>query len=133
MTALPERPVTILIAALGGEEVTTTVEGRERYPVQVRYARDFRDDPATIARLLVGSEGTLAFVTEATLATDPIPAHRGVVLLLFDRLENAARAVQEVLTLSPAACDLMDRRHLSLARETDGVTQVVDRLRIKTR
>lgn len=72
-----------------------------------------------LARMLVGSEGTLAFVTEATLATDPIPPHRGVVLLLFDRLEHAARAVQEVLTLSPAACDLMDRRHLSLARETD--------------
>ncbi len=41
--------------ALGGEEVTTTVEGRERFPVQVRYARDFRDDPATIGRILVGS------------------------------------------------------------------------------
>ena len=41
--------------ALGGEEVTTTVEGRERFPVQVRYARDFRDEPATIARILVGS------------------------------------------------------------------------------
>ena len=40
--------------ALGGEEVTTTVEGRERFPVQVRYARDFRDDPATIGRILVG-------------------------------------------------------------------------------
>jgi len=41
--------------ALGGEEVTTTVEGRERFPVQVRYARAFRDDPATIGRILVGS------------------------------------------------------------------------------
>jgi len=41
--------------ALGGEEVTTTVEGRERFPVQVRYARDFRDDPASIGRILVGS------------------------------------------------------------------------------
>ena len=79
----------------------------------------FTAEHLNLAKLLVGSEGTLAFVTEATLATDPIPAHRGVVLLLFDRLENATRAVQEVLTLSPAACDLMDRRHLSLARETD--------------
>ncbi|HKW41566.1 MAG TPA: efflux RND transporter permease subunit [Gemmatimonadales bacterium] len=41
--------------ALGGEEIAITVEGRERYPVQVRYARDFRDDPATIGRLLVGN------------------------------------------------------------------------------
>jgi len=47
----------VISLALGGEEITTTVEGRERYPVQVRYARDFRDDPATISRLLVGSSG----------------------------------------------------------------------------
>jgi len=45
----------VIALALGGEEVTTTVEGRERFPVQVRYARDFRDDPATIGRILVGS------------------------------------------------------------------------------
>ena len=40
--------------ALGGEEITTTVEGRERHPVAVRYAQDFRDDPQQIARILVG-------------------------------------------------------------------------------
>jgi Cu(I)/Ag(I) efflux system membrane protein CusA/SilA len=45
----------VISLALGGEEVTTTVEGRERYPVQVRYARDFRGDPASIGRLLVGN------------------------------------------------------------------------------
>src|SRR2546430_514978 len=45
----------VISLALGGEEITTTVEGRERYPVQVRYARDFRDDPTTISRLLIGS------------------------------------------------------------------------------
>ena len=47
-----------LAMALGGDQVTTTVEGRERYPVQVRYARDFRDSPEAIGRLLVsGPEG----------------------------------------------------------------------------
>src|SRR5438445_14183 len=45
----------VISLALGGEEITTTVEGRERYPVQVRYARDFRGDPTTISRLLVGN------------------------------------------------------------------------------
>src|SRR2546426_11832399 len=44
----------VISLALGGEEITTTVEGRERFPVQVRYARDFRDDPTTIGRILVG-------------------------------------------------------------------------------
>ena len=45
----------VVSLALGGEEITTTVEGRERYSVQVRYARDFRDSPDAIGRLLVGS------------------------------------------------------------------------------
>lgn len=70
-----------------------------------------------LARLLVGSEGTLALITAATLATQPLAKYRGVALLLFDRLESAARAVMEILPLDPSACDLMDRRHLSLARE----------------
>lgn len=77
------------------------------------------DHSLDLARLLTGSEGTLALITEMTVATQPVPRHRGVALLLFDRLENAARAVQEILQFSPSACDLMDRRHLSLAREVD--------------
>src|SRR5439155_12044540 len=44
----------VISLALGGEEITTTVEGRERYRVQVRYARSCRDDRTTISRLLVG-------------------------------------------------------------------------------
>jgi FAD/FMN-containing dehydrogenase/Fe-S oxidoreductase len=71
-----------------------------------------------LAGLLVGSEGTLALITEATVATQPLPKHRGVALLLFDRLDSAAKAVIEILPLDPSACDLMDRRHLSLARES---------------
>jgi Fe-S oxidoreductase len=69
-------------------------------------------------KLLAGSEGTLALITEATLATQPLPKNRAVAILLFDRLESAALAVQEILPLKPAACDLLDRRHLGLARET---------------
>ena len=48
----------VLGMVLGGDQVTTTVEGRERFPVQVRYAREFRDSPEAIGRLLVsGKEG----------------------------------------------------------------------------
>ena len=45
----------ILGTVLGGMNITTTVEGRERYPVQVRYARSFRDDPAQLGQILVAS------------------------------------------------------------------------------
>jgi Cu(I)/Ag(I) efflux system membrane protein CusA/SilA len=41
--------------AIGGENVTTTVEGRERYPVNVRYLADFRTDFGALRRLLVPS------------------------------------------------------------------------------
>jgi Cu(I)/Ag(I) efflux system membrane protein CusA/SilA len=43
--------------AIGGENVTTTVEGRERYAVNVRYQRDFRSDPGALARVLVPAAG----------------------------------------------------------------------------
>jgi len=77
------------------------------------------DDRLDLAKLLVGSGGTLALITEAILATQPLPRHRGVVLLLFDSMDKACRAVSEILRHEPTACDLMDRRHLTLARETE--------------
>lgn len=72
-----------------------------------------------LARMLPGSEGTLALVTEATLATQPLPRARGVALLLFESLERASHAILDILPHRPSACDLMDRRHVSLVRETE--------------
>jgi Cu(I)/Ag(I) efflux system membrane protein CusA/SilA len=43
----------IVMSAVGGENVTTTIEGLERYSVNVRYARDFRDDVEKLKRVLV--------------------------------------------------------------------------------
>ncbi len=45
----------LIATALGGMNITATVEGRERYPVQVRYARAFRDDPARLGQMLVST------------------------------------------------------------------------------
>lgn len=72
-----------------------------------------------LARLLVGSEGTLALITEASVATQPLCRHRGVVLLLFESLEKASRAALEIVRQGVSACDLIDRRHVSLARELE--------------
>ncbi len=43
----------VITTAIGGERTTTAVEGLERYPVNVRYARDYRDDPAAMRQVLV--------------------------------------------------------------------------------
>ncbi len=77
------------------------------------------DGKLDLARLFVGSEGTLGLITEITMGVDALPLHRSCALLLFESLDNAAHAALEIAGLGPAACDLMDRRHLSLARETD--------------
>jgi len=39
--------------AIGGQKLTTTVEGRERFPVRVRYAREYRDNPEDIKKILI--------------------------------------------------------------------------------
>jgi FAD/FMN-containing dehydrogenase/Fe-S oxidoreductase len=69
-----------------------------------------------LARLLVGSEGTLAVFTEARLRILPLPCGRSSVLLGFESLETAVRAAQRALPSNPAACELMDRRLITLAR-----------------
>jgi copper/silver efflux system protein len=43
----------MVLNAIGGENVTTTIEGRERYPVNVRYMRDYRSDVQQLGRLLL--------------------------------------------------------------------------------
>jgi Cu(I)/Ag(I) efflux system membrane protein CusA/SilA len=39
--------------AIGGMQITSTVEGRERYPVRVRYPRELRDDPESLGKILI--------------------------------------------------------------------------------
>jgi anaerobic glycerol-3-phosphate dehydrogenase C subunit len=72
-----------------------------------------------LTKLLCGSEGTLALVTEMTLESVPLPRNKAVLLGFFSRLESAARAAYELRQFRPRACDLLDRRLMSLARDTD--------------
>jgi FAD/FMN-containing dehydrogenase/Fe-S oxidoreductase len=72
-----------------------------------------------LPRLLVGSEGTLALFTEATLGTVPLPGGKSLVLLGFGSLDSALRAVERTLPTRPSACELIDRRLLSLARASE--------------
>ena len=43
----------VIMTAIGGENVSTTIEGRERYPINIRYPREMRDDIDKLARTLV--------------------------------------------------------------------------------
>ena len=60
---------TVVQNAIGGENVTTTVEGRERYPVNVRYMADFRNDIDSLGRVPVPAAGGERQIPLAQLAT----------------------------------------------------------------
>ncbi|MFQ5926315.1 MAG: efflux RND transporter permease subunit [Terriglobia bacterium] len=55
----------VIETAIGGKNITTTIEGRERFPVNVRYARELRDEPQKLERVLVATPtGTLVPLTQ---------------------------------------------------------------------
>jgi len=65
----------VIMSAVGGENVTTTIEGRARYPVNVRYPRDLRDDLEALGRTLVmtpsGAQIPLSQVADVKLVVGP--------------------------------------------------------------
>ncbi len=77
----------VIMSALGGMNVTTTVEGLERYPVNVRYPEELRDNPESMRRILVPTPGG-AQVPLGQLAD--ISIHKGPASI---KSENARRTV----------------------------------------
>ncbi len=86
-----------------------------RFPKVMRrvggYALDAFVDPAApvdLTRIMVGSEGTLGFITEATVGLVPLPAAKTLMTLEFDDLLDALGATPLVLTHGPSAVEVMD-------------------------
>lgn len=65
----------VIASAVGGENITSTVEGRERYPINVRYAREFRDDVNALKRVLVptpaGAQIPMAQIADIQMVEGP--------------------------------------------------------------
>jgi Cu(I)/Ag(I) efflux system membrane protein CusA/SilA len=65
----------LIESVIGGESITTTVEGRERYPVSVRYSRELRDDPERLRRILIptmnGAQVPLSQLADLRLVSGP--------------------------------------------------------------
>lgn len=70
-----------------------------------------------LARLMVGSEGTLATVTEAKLSLEPTPRCTGLLISHFSDLLESLTAVRWIADHGPAAIELMDRIILDLTRD----------------
>ena len=105
----------VITTAIGGETVTTTVEGRERYPVNVRYKRELRDDPDRLKRVLIptpsGAQIPLGQIADIIITQGPpsiadeAGALAGLVSVavsgrdLRGYVEDAQRAVRDRMTL----------------------------------
>ena len=105
----------VITSAIGGETVTTMVEGRERYPVNVRYKRELRDDPDRLKRVLIptpsGAQIPLGQIAEMVITQGPpsIADEAGALVGLVSvavsgrdlrgYVEAAQRAVRDRVTL----------------------------------
>ena len=113
-------------------------EIEERYPDLTRNVSGYNLDKlredieergeVNVGRLLAGSEGTLAIVTEAEVSLEPIPAETAVVLLTYDEILDAMRDVAPILEHDPSAVEVMDDVLLDLARDTAEFSDLVGTL-----
>ncbi len=76
------------------------------------------DRPFNLARLIIGSEGTLGSVVEARINLVPLPKAKAVLTIEFDNLLDALDATPIILNHKPAAVEVMDRFILDHARNS---------------
>lgn len=72
-----------------------------------------------LTRLLIGSEGTLAIITEATLKLTPLPETKRTLQAVYDSIHSAARAVARIMAqpATPCALEFIDARAIAMIRE----------------
>lgn len=90
-----------------------------------RLIEEAKQGKVNVARLLAGSEGTLAIVTAAEIALEPIPDATGVALLLYEDLHDAVADVSAIVDHEPAAVELVDDVLLDLARNSEEFGEIV--------
>src|ERR1700694_2181895 len=82
------------------------------------------DDPFDLARFVVGSEGTLAITTEATVGLVDLPKERAIAVGHFESVAAAIAATEDALACAPSAVELIDRTILDLSRQSREYAQL---------
>ncbi|ARS90841.1 FAD-binding and (Fe-S)-binding domain-containing protein [Natrarchaeobaculum aegyptiacum] len=93
---------------------------------RVIYERADGERVINLSKLLVGAEGTLGVVVEATVSLVTRPGETALALYCFPELQAALRAVPEALEYPVSAVELMDEEVFRLARESDGYAQYAE-------
>jgi FAD/FMN-containing dehydrogenase/Fe-S oxidoreductase len=105
------------------------IEGR--YPKVLRRVGGYNLDeftdpsqPVNLAKMMVGSEGTLGVVLEAKLRLVPLPKAKAVMLIEFAELLEALAATPVILRHSPSAVEVMDKAILDNTRQNAALDQI---------
>jgi FAD/FMN-containing dehydrogenase/Fe-S oxidoreductase len=119
---LPDDEYGRLVAAVRSIGAREAGEVASRFPKLLRRVGGYNLDTIgpggrNLAKLLVGSEGTLAFFTSIELALADIPAQRVLGLCQFPTFYGAMDATRHLVTLDPVAVELVDRTMLDLSRK----------------
>ncbi len=91
---------------------------------------DFDSAVEILAHVMVGSEGTLGFIAEATFRTVEIRPHVGTSLLVFDSVQAATAALPDLVAADAATLELMDATSLRVGGTDPVAPQVVRDLRV---
>ena len=82
--------------------------------------------PFNMARMVVGSEGTLCVVTEAKVKLVPVPASKGLAVVHFQDLVQACEATWDILKHGPTAIELIGRMIMDRCRGSVGFSRLMD-------
>ncbi len=114
------------IAAANGAEV------ERRFPKVLRRVGGYNLDeftsarPFNLARMMVGSEGTLGVVVEAKLNLVPLPKHKSVLAIEFSALLQALAATPVILRHKPSAVEVMDKFILDHTNQNPSLRRIRD-------
>ncbi|MDM8531456.1 FAD-linked oxidase C-terminal domain-containing protein [Anaerolineales bacterium HSG25] len=84
------------------------------------------DERFNLSRLICGSEGTLAVMTDITLNLVPRPKMAALAIVQFDELRHALAATPAILEIGPSAIELLDNFGLTLCREVPKYARLLD-------
>src|SRR2546422_6893445 len=84
--------------------------------------------PLNLAKILVGSEGTLGFFTKIKLQLHRIPKHKVQAVCHFDRFYDSMEMTRHIVELGPSAVELLDRTMLDLAHAIPAFRSTIDRI-----
>ncbi len=86
---------------------------------------DYESPSQLLLHLVIGSEGTLAFVAEATFRTVPLRSHTTTALALFSNLKNAADSLPDLVGSGAATLELMDSTSLRVGQGLANVPESI--------